>query len=188
MPVDHKTASEPRPAVVLDPEWEVELRAGQEAEGEQGSVEDELAIVHLLRHARAPHDLDDARFDSVWEQLDGELDAQAAATGWRAWLRRPWAWVGAASMAAAAAAVVVVVSPGPGPDDDSAPTIASATTTTTPEAKGSMAATIEAQFQMLEPGARSAVRRSVDAGRDDLRGELVAEALRADGRSLGGAP
>jgi hypothetical protein len=51
-----------------------------------------------------------------------------------------------------------------------------------------MAATIEAQFAMLEPGARAEVARSVDAGRSSLRGELLASAIAADGRTMGGAP
>lgn len=186
MPADDRTP--PSRGAVLDPQWEVALRAGQEAEGEQGSVEDELAIVHLLRHARAPQPLDDAALDRVWGDLDAALDETPAASGWRAWLRRPWLVLGTAGVATAAAAVLVLVwaSPGDGPTEVEPETIAQVES---PAADpGAMAATIEAQFAMLEPGARAKVERSVDAGRSDLRGELVASAIEADGRTMGGAP
>lgn len=189
MPADETPASEPRPGAVLDPQWEVVLRAGQRAEGEQGSVEDELAVIHLLRHARAPEPLDGAAFDRAWAGIETEIEVEAGSSGWRAWLRRPWVWGGSAALAAAAAAVLVVVwsGPAPGPDPSGAGTRIAKTTPEGGEI-GGMAATIEAQFAMLEPGARAAVERSVDQGRDDLRGALVAAAIRADGRTMGGAP
>lgn len=195
MSTEHDPATEPRPGVVLDPKWEQALRAGQQAEGEQGSVEDELAIVHLLRHAAAPHALDDEAFDRVWDDLDGALDEQAAASGWgaraRAWLSsRPWLALSGVGVAAAAAAVLVVVWPGDGQAPVDTPSVAAVTPdvgSAEPTRTASLASTIEAQFAMLEPAARSSVERSVNDGRADLRGELVAEALRADGRSMGGA-
>ena len=118
MPAEKTPATESRRRAVLDPQWEVALRAGQEAEGEHGTVEDELAIIHLLRHARAPQALDDAAFDRAWEEIDGALEDEAASRGWRAWLRRPWLLGGSAALAAAAAAVLIVVWSGPGPSPD----------------------------------------------------------------------
>jgi hypothetical protein len=190
MPADDTPATEARRGAVLDPQWEVALRAGQAAEGEQGSVEDELAVLHLLRHARAPQPLDDAAFDRIHEQMVelGEL-RPAAASGWRAWLRQPWVLGGGAALAAAAVVLVVVVSgPEPTPDPGHGGQLAQRDPIAgEPDSLG-MAATIEAQFAMLEPGARAEVERSIDQGRSSLRGELVASAIAADGRTMGGAP
>jgi hypothetical protein len=185
MAADDTTATEPRRGVVLDPHWEVALRSGQAAEGEQGSVEDELAVIHLLRHARAPQPLDDAALDRVLGQV--EQASRPVGGGWRAWLRQPWLLGGAVAAAAAAVLVVVVSDPGGKPTPDQGGQVAGRDPV--PEADaGALAATIEAQFAMLEPGARAEVARSIDAGRSSLRGELVAEAIRADGRTQGGAP
>ncbi|MEM9463519.1 MAG: hypothetical protein AAGF11_55775 [Myxococcota bacterium] len=195
MPADETPVSEPRSGAVLDPQWEVVLRAGQQAEGEQGSVEDELAVIHLLRHARSPESLDDAAFDRAWARIEADFEAQAVSSGWRAWLRRPWVWGGSAALAAAAAAVLVVVWSGPAPQLEPQLEQGGAGTQVaraTPEGGeiGGMAATVEAQFAILEPGARKSVERSVDQGRNNLRGALVAAAIRAhsDGRTMGGAP
>ncbi len=179
----------PRDSAVLDPEWEVALRAGQQAEGQAGSVEDELAVVHLLRHARAPQLPSEGDLERMWGDIEGGLDEQRAATGWRAWLRRPWLLGGGVAVAAAAAAVIVIVWSGPGPVPDSPGTIArsDAGEALPPEA-ADMAATIEAQFALLEPGARAAVERTVDLERRSVRDELLASAIAGDGRSMGGAP
>ena len=103
--------------------------------------------------------------------------------------------LGTAGLATAAAAVLVLVwsDPQPDPGQDPQGTIAQVSDDEgggelPPRDPASMSATIEAQFAMLEPGARAKVDRSVDEGRDDLRGELVAAALRADGGTMGGAP
>ena len=183
MSADDTPATEARRGAVLDPQWEVALRAGQAAEGEQGSVEDELAIIHLLRHARAPQPLDDAALDRVFGEIDHA--SRPVGGGWRAWLRQPWLLGGA--VAAAAAAVLVVVWPGEGPTPNRG---GGQVAVRDPDSvdPGGMAATIEAQFAMLEPGARAEVARSIDAGRSSLRGELVASAIAADGRTQGGAP
>jgi hypothetical protein len=183
MSADDTPATEARRGAVLDPQWEVALRSGQAAEGEQGGVEDELAVIHLLRHARGPQPLSDAALDRVLGEV--EEAARPVAGGWRAWLRQPWLLGGA--MAAAAAVVLVVVWSGP----DSTPDPGGQVAVREPVRggdPGEMAATIEAQFAMLEPGARAEVARSIDAGRSSLRGDLVAAAIRADGRTLGGAP
>jgi hypothetical protein len=182
MAADDTSATEPRRAAVLDPHWEVALRSGQAAEGEQGSVEDELAVIHLLRHARSAQPLDDAALDRVLGQIE---HASRPTSGWRAWLRQPWLLGGAAAAAAAAVLVVVVVS------DPATPTNGGQVAVRDPvpaTESGELAATIEAQFAMLEPGARAEVARDIDAGRSSLRGELVAAAIRADGRTQGGAP
>lgn len=186
MPVDDTPP--PRRRAVLDPEWEVALRAGQEAEGHSGSVEDELAIVHLLRHAREPQPLHDVDLDRMWGDLDAALEQPRPASGWRAWLQRPWLVFGSAGVATVAAAVLVMVWIGPteGPDTSGPETIAQGTDPQlSPEG---MAATIEAQFAVLEPEARAAVVRSVDEQRSGLRDELLVAAQRADGRTMGGAP
>jgi hypothetical protein len=178
MSADDTPATEARRGAVLDPQWEVALRSGQAAEGEQGSVEDELAVIHLLRHARGPQSLDDAALDRVF----GEVEQTArAGSGWRAWLRQPWLLGGAMAAAAAAVLVVVVSNPDTTPHQGEQVVVRGAE-------PSDMAATIEAQFAMLEPGARAEVARSIDAGRSSLRGELLASAIRADGRTMGGAP
>lgn len=188
MSADDTPATKARPGAVLDPQWEVALRSGQAAEGEQGSVEDELAVIHLLRHARAPQPLDDAAFDKVWSDI-GEA-SRPAAGGWRAWLRQPWIFGGAAVAAAAAVLVVVWSGPGPSPTPDSGGAIAVRDPMPAVDHgdHGDMAATIEAQFALLEPGARAQVSRSIDEGRSSLRGELLAAAIASDGRTMGGAP
>jgi len=183
MSADDTPATEARRGAVLDPQWEVALRSGQAAEGEQGSVDDELAVIHLLRHARGPQPLDDAALDRVFGEVE---QAARPVAGWRAWLRQPWLLGGAMAAAAAAVLVVVVVSdPGTTPDGGGQVAVRAPVRGSEP---GDMAATIEAQFAMLEPGARAEVARSIDEGRSSLRGELVASAIRADGRTMGGAP
>ena len=92
---------------VLDPAWEDELRCGQEAEGEAGSVDAELAFVHLLRHARAPETLEPAQLDAIWSEIDAELSPVG-----EPWWRKAWVWWTAPALAAAAVLFVVVVEPG----------------------------------------------------------------------------
>lgn len=104
----HSTrAGPPAGGNVLDPEWEQALRRGQEAEGEAGSVDAELAFVHLLRHTREPEAISVEQLDSIW----ADIQAEVAPAG-EPWWRKAWVWWSAPALAAAAVLFVVVVDPG----------------------------------------------------------------------------
>lgn len=177
----------PRAGGVLDPAWEDALRAGQAADGEAGSVEPELAVLHLLRHARAPEHLPDAALDDGWNALGSAIDAEAPVPWWR----RLWSpWVGTAVAATAAAVVLVIVlPPSPGPDGSGGGQGAG-------EGGGSPVATatgqaeaLERQFQLLAPGARERVAARVEQDRGKMRDDLLALAKRSGASgTVGGAP
>lgn len=105
---------------VLDPEWEQALRRGQEAEGEAGSVDAELAFVHLLRHTREPEAISADQLDAIWSQIEAEV-----APAGEPWWRKAWVWWSVPALAAAAVLFVVVVDPSSEADSvawsDSAP-------------------------------------------------------------------
>lgn len=144
------------PRGVLDPAWEDDLRRGQEAEGEAGSVEPELAIVRLLRHARAPEALAPAELDRLWSE---GVDPAIAPVPW--WRRR-WVWGALPALAATAVVLFVIRTPD---GDLSAPGLSS----------GPMTAQILAQqFAQLERDARRDLDADVDDGRGALRQELLA--------------
>jgi hypothetical protein len=103
---------ESRPRGVIDPAWEDELRRGQEAEGEAGSVEAELAMLHLLRHVRQPETLGAEQLDSLWSAIEAEVAPTAAP-----WWRKAWLWWSAPALAAAAVLAVIVIDDGEQAED-----------------------------------------------------------------------
>ena len=158
------------PAGPAHPEWEAELRAGLEADGGSGSVEPELAIARLLVHAHRLESLDDESASRIWTDIDRVLRPAP-------WWKRRWFTVAApAGIAAAMAAVFIVVIVRPDPRRDPKGDVASS------------ADLLEQQFDLLAPKARAEVSRTVDAGRGQLRGELIAMAMAEGGRTHGGAP
>ena len=154
---EHITGPEKTAGSVLDPGWEDALRAGQAEDGGAGSVEAELAIVHMFRHARSPEALAPADLDRVWrEQISPTITPTP-------WWRRKWLW--GLAPAAATAALLVVVLRGDGPGD--APQVASATGAASP------AQALARQFAQLEADARAELDVRVDQGRGTLRAELL---------------
>lgn len=183
---DSRLPDEPtQPGAVIDSAgaWEDALRAGQAEEGRAGSVDAELAVVHLLRHARAPEGMATPRLDAVWRGLDEAIAEDGARdSSAMPWWKRPWSWVGGSALAAAAAAVVlIVVLPG-----ESGPQTQPVAQRQTPRV--GPAATIEKQFALLAPRARQAAAREVDTSRDALRGRLLSDAVAAADATEGGAP
>ena len=170
-----QTPSKPRTDSVLDPAWEDALRAGQAEDGGAGSVEDELAVIHLLRHARAPEPIDAAALDRLWS---AEI---APAITPVAWWRRRWLW-GVAPLAATAALLIVVLR-------DNAEDSAVATATPSTADQGLIAAAgpspsparaLEQQFARLEGDARRELGVDVDRGRGVMRSQLLAMASAGD--------
>jgi len=170
--------SEKKPGV-LDPQWEDELRAGQEAEGAQGSVDAELAVVHLFRHAASPETLEPEALGAIWSEVAEGIEAES---GFTPWWRRIFDWrVGVGVTVAAAAAAVLVLATRPQPDPGPAPdAVAQAS------AADGLSITLQAQFDMLAPEARAVIDAEVDAGRDAVRQKLLGTLER--GGTLGGAP
>ena len=110
---------------VLDPAWEEELERGRAADDEApdaGSIEPELAMLHLLRHAREPESLSPVELDDMWSDI-----SQAVAPE-RSWLSRlgaafsgQWArWL----MPVAGAAAIVLIFQNGGSSEDAAPAVA----------------------------------------------------------------
>lgn len=170
--------SENRPGV-LGPHWEDELRAGQDAEGEQGSVEAELAVVHLFRHAAGPEALDADAVEAIWSEVATSIEAEA---GFTSWWRRLLDWrVGVGVAVAAAAAMVLVISTNTGPTRSASPVAQAG-------AAEGMSITLQAQFDMLAPEARAQIDAQVDVGRGAVRERLLASLAPAAPGTIGGAP
>lgn len=169
-PRNEQTKSEPRTDSILDPAWEDALRAGQAEDGGAGSVEDELAVIHLLRHARAPERLDPAALDRLWT---AEI---APAITPVAWWRRRWLW-GVMPVAATAALLIVVLRGG----DEQTTHVAQTAAQTADEGlliadAAPSARALELQFAQLEDDARRDLDGDVDRGRGLLRSQLLAAA------------
>lgn len=162
---EHK-APPSRRAVVLDPKWEDELRRGQEEDGEAGSLDAELAVVHLLRHARAPEPLDDDALSELWSR---ELAPAIAPVPW---YRRRWLWGAVPAVAAAAVVMIVVVSP----DRTTNLAVEDRATAARPPtgAAPSTSQLLAQQFAQLEPAARGELGDRVDDDRGVLRRDLLA--------------
>lgn len=140
---------------MLDSGWEDELRAGLAEDGGAGSVEAELAVVHLLRHARAVEPLAPSDLDRLWsEQIAPPITPVP-------WWRRRWLW-GLAPVAATAALLVVVLR---GDDLQSSPQMATASK--------SPSQALASQFKQLEHDARRDLDDRVDADRGTLRADLL---------------
>ncbi len=161
-----------RSSNVLDPAWEDELRAAQAEEGEAGSVDAELAVIHLLRHARAPEPLTD--LDRLWS---AEI---APAIAPLPWWRRRWMW-GVVPAAATAALLIVVLRDSP---EDTIVATASAPASegyiADAGVKPSPARALAQQFAQLEGDARRELGADVDRGRGVMRSQLLAMATAGD--------
>ncbi len=166
---------------VLEPHWEDALRAGQESEGGQGSVEAELAVVHLFRHATGPEALEPEAARAVWSEVAQQLEAES---GFTPWWRRVLDWrVGVGVAVAAAAAAVVVIASGadplPADSPDSVAQLGGA-------GSQGMPLTLQAQFDMLAPQARDEITSALDEGRGAVREDLLASVRPSS--TIGGTP
>jgi hypothetical protein len=171
---EHTPVPSRRSESVLDPGWEDALRAGQAEDGGAGSVDAELAVLHLFRHARAVEPLAPEAQDHLWR---AGIAPQITPVPW--WRRR-WLW-GVVPVAATAALLVVVLRDSP-TTDTSAAAAEHAAAPLIAAAAPSPRSALERQFAMLEGDARRELGGNVDRGRGVLRSQLLAIA------SKGGAP
>ncbi len=159
-------------------DWEDALRAGQMADGGKGSVEPELAILGLLRHARGPQPLGDDALEQIWSELGPELAGPVP------WWRKVLDWKIAPVAALAAAAVVVVVA---WPTGTPSTTQVNEVATTTSPSRTKTADVLRRQFELSSPPARERLAQRVHDGRRAMRGSLLAHAT-DEGKTMGGAP
>ncbi len=159
-----RTTQSPRTHNVLDPAWEDALRAGQQQEGEAGSLDRELAVIHLLRHARAAEEMPETSLNELWTEIEGTIRPVP-------WWRRKWVLWGAP--VAAAAAVMLVVFTGDGP---TTPNMQAGAPSTGVADSAGTSLILEQQFAQLEPGARQVLATRVDRSRGQLRSQLLADA------------
>lgn len=180
--MSHPQDGDPSPSApppgALDPHWEAVLRAGQREDGGAGSVDAELAVVNLFRHAVSPEVLEPAAMDAVWAELAPDVTQTP-------WWKKLFDWrvvaTAAAVAVAAAAAVVVVAWPGEGtPTPQPTEEIAAAS-------PAMMGAQLETQFEILAPGARASLAKDVEQSRGSVRSELLSLATSQD-KTIGGAP
>jgi hypothetical protein len=168
-------SQKPPTRAVTDPAWEHALLAGQAEEGEQGSIEAELSVVHLLRHARSVEALDDVALERAWGEIRSALPMPTP------WWKKSAVWWSVLGLGVSAAAIVFVVSRGDATRVDTVPEIAIAPTHSVGV---DQAHALERQFELLAPEGRRRVQADVDAGRDRLRADLIARATA--GQSGGG--
>ena len=87
--------------------WEEILRRGRDEDAGKevaGSVEPDLAYIHLLRHARRPETMSEDDLDRVWREVDGAIAPERVPFWKRSWVR---ALMPVAGVAAAVFVVVV---------------------------------------------------------------------------------
>ena len=164
------TSAPTQPASVLDPAWEDVLRAGQAEDGEAGSVDAELAVIHLFRHVRAPEPLAPAALDRLWS---AEI---APAITPLPWWRRRWLW----GVVPAATAALLIVVLRDAPEETRVARDTAATVSETRIAAATPARALEQQFAQLEGDARRELGVSVDRGRGVMRSQLLAMASVGD--------
>ena len=184
-----RTPRDDAPRQVLDPAWEDELRAGQEQDGGAGSVDEELAALHLLRHLHEPQALSPDDLEGIWRSMEPELRPKP-------WWQRAWFFVGAPALASGAALLLVLATPSP--EDESAgsrvavasspatgssarsaaevPASVPASSPDRPLTASASARLLEQHFSVLEPGARRKLAGRVDVRRAQARGDLLARA------------
>lgn len=147
--------------------WEDQLRAGQAEAGESGPLDDELAVVELLRHVAAPPELTDLELARGWKALGLPQARPASPEGLAQHRWVTGAWLGAVGVLVAAAILAFVMIRGPRHQD----------------AVASLATTLESQFLTLLPGAAAEHARFVEGERRTLRTARVAALVDRGGGS-----
>lgn len=150
---------------VLDPSWEQQLQAGQEGDQQVGSIEPELAVLHLLRHARMPESLSEQALAQTWANIAEHITP----IPW--WRRRAWLAWSAPVAVCGLVAVILLRQPEDGEQRDPL---------TSPTESLTSFAMLEQQFMELQPEARRNLNSQIEDGRTQLRSELLAAATRRE--------